>query len=243
MTEMPHERQAEVTQGPPAHLAGALQAAAAARALAERIRNRDASLKSAHERREAEKSQTIPQEPRPSRPSRARTASSELCKDNRGGKARQSLHTGEWRVRSVALEPSRGGQRWALAQAMASSGVQAMRNTRRESEAAAPHSPADGAKLRCAGATGGGPFGNSRRGRAVSRRRRERRASRGHRTSSRPRSRRSSLQSSARRVSPGKGSWSGWRGPIAELARTGVPLGRSESRAAEQGRGCGQAVA
>ncbi len=69
---MAQEPRAEISQNLPPHLAGALQAAAAARAMAERIRNRDTSVKPAEDQPPAEKPQTQSWEPRPHRPSRKR---------------------------------------------------------------------------------------------------------------------------------------------------------------------------
>ena len=145
MTERPHGRQAEVTQRPPAHLAGALQAAAAARALAERIRNRDASLKSAHERREPEKSETIPLEPRPSRPSRGGSPRPSFARTIEAVKLASpstSDNNGELVPWHLSLRAEVNGGRWPrrwLARVF-KRGV-----ARRESAAVASHSPADGA--------------------------------------------------------------------------------------------------
>jgi Flp pilus assembly protein TadD len=78
---MPQEPQLEVNQVPPPHLAGALQAAAAARAMAERIRSRDMHLEPGRPRPPAHQLQTTarglrthaPRRGRPPHPSFART--------------------------------------------------------------------------------------------------------------------------------------------------------------------------
>jgi tetratricopeptide (TPR) repeat protein len=62
-----------VTPGPPPHLAGALRAAAAARAQAERIRSRDLSPEPLREQPPPEKLQTAPSEPQPVQPGGGRS--------------------------------------------------------------------------------------------------------------------------------------------------------------------------
>ncbi len=80
MTAMPRERQAEVSQAPPAHLAGALQAAAAARALAARIRSGAPSRRPAPEQPSAATPGTAGAEPQAQQPSEDRPAQPRFAK-------------------------------------------------------------------------------------------------------------------------------------------------------------------
>ncbi len=137
-TDVPKERRAQVSQGPPAHLAGALQAAAAARAQAERIRRRHRPP--AREQPPAETSTPIPPEPRAARPGPGRSSQPRFAKTiaaaQRMSPALQDQELVPWHLSPRdEIDPRSWPRRWLTRVFKGRAGG-------RESEAPGAHSPA-----------------------------------------------------------------------------------------------------